>query len=933
MTADLHPDRLLDLVRRLAAELRPGTRDYDALGLDHRLERDFGLDSLARVELVARIEREFGRALAATALAEAETPRDLLHLLAATGLATEKIGAGRTALADNADGAERACVPDQIDTLIAALEWQATATGPGSQTHMILLDDAGAADEVSYARLLAAARRVAAGLIARGVAPGDRVALMLPTGLDFFAAFHGALHAGAVPVPLYPPARPAQLEEHMRRVAGIIASAGAVWLITDPRARLFADVLTARCPALGGAVTAEELSRSGELAAAVPRQAADIAFLQYTSGSTGEPKGVMLTHANLLANIRAMRLATGAQARDTFVSWLPLYHDMGLIGAGLGSLVVGFCLVLMSPLAFLARPRAWLEAIDRYRGTLSAAPNFAYELCASRLDDRDLAGLDLSSWRLTFNGAEPVSPATLERFAARCAPLGLPRTALAAVYGLAECAVGLCFPPSGRGPRIDTVERRALQDAGDARAVLPDTPGALKVVGCGQPLAGHGLRIVDAHGRELPERRVGRVQFTGPSATAGYFNNAAATAKLVAGEWRNTGDLGYLAEGELFLTGREKDIIIRAGHNIHPQELEEAIGNLEGVRRGGVAVFPTRDEASGTERLVVLAETRADAAACRHIRAEIDRLAIDLIGTPADDIVLAPPRTVLKTSSGKIRRTACREAYERGTLLAAARAPVLQAARLAASAAMARLRRLPVALVDALWGAWACIVFGTLVAVFWPLIVLLPGSLLPRRVARIGARLTLRLTGLAPRVAGLEHLAAPGPHILVANHASYLDGLVLAAALPPHFAYVAKEELLGSRFAAAPLKRLGTLFVARADAVRGIEDTQAIAKRLAQGEALVFFAEGTFREAPGLLPFRLGAFQIAARTGAAVLPVTLSGTRRLLPGERRWPRFVHLAVTIDAPLMPSGREWEGALALRAAARACIAARVGEPSVE
>lgn len=446
-----------------------------------------------------------------------------------------------------------------------------------------------------------------------------------------------------MPVPLYPPTRPAQLEEHLRRIAGILANAGARWFITDPRARLFAAALSGQCPDLVGIVTAAELSLPCASPILPARAAADLAFIQYTSGSTGDPKGVALTHANLLANIRAMRQAARATPDDVFVSWLPLYHDMGLIGAGLGSMVIGFPLVLMSPLAFLARPLRWLDAISRYRGTLSAAPNFAYELCANKLTDSELAGLDLSCWRMACNGAEAVSPVTLERFAARLAPYGLQRKAQMPVYGLAECSVGLAFPPPGRGPRIDRVGRRALVDEGLALPVSDDQGDAKSVPGCGHALPGHAIRIVDAAGRLLPERQVGRIQFCGPSATAGYFDNPAATALLCDGDWRNSGDLGYLADGELFITGREKDIIIRGGHNIHPQELEEAVGRIAGVRAGNVAVFAATDERVGSERLVVLAETRAAEEAHADIRAAVERLASELTGLPADDVVLAPP--------------------------------------------------------------------------------------------------------------------------------------------------------------------------------------------------------------------------------------------------------------------------------------------------
>ena len=928
MTASIHAEaeQLLDIVRKLSRELRPGANGIERLGLDHALERDFGLDSLARVELLARIERELGVRLDEAALVEAETPRDLLQQMGTASPAVTPAPAHAVTMAEPA--LEQP--PETLATLVDLLEWHVAQHG--EQVHITLYGEAEHSEDISYRLLQAEARALAAGLLAHGLGAGDRVAIMLPTGREFFAAFYGALYAGCVPVPLYPPARPSQIEDHMRRIAGIVANAQAALLVTDARAKPLGHLLRAQCPSLRGVATVADLSNAAAVPLPPSPRADDIAFLQYTSGSTGNPKGVVLTHANLLANLNSMERASGVTAKDVFVSWLPLYHDMGLIGACMGSLYVGFRLVLMSPLAFLARPGRWLWAIHRHRASVSAAPNFAYELCVNKLDDRDLEGLDLGSWRLAYNGAEPVSPDTMERFTTRFARYGFRASAMTPVYGLAESSVGLAFPPLGRGPLIDRVDRAALSRSGIARPAAAGDTHAQRIVSCGLPLPDHAIRIVDADGRELPERTLGRVQFQGPSATRGYFRTPEASQRLFDGAWLNTGDLGYLAAGELYLTGREKDIIIRGGQNLYPQELEEAVSRLPGVRRGGVAVFPASDAQTGTERLVVLAEIREDTAGNRErIQAEIDRLAVDLIGMPADDIVLAPPRTVLKTSSGKVRRAACRERYERGELIGAQRPPWQQWLRLAGAGAIAQARRLLGRGADSAWAAWAWTVYVAIVPLAWLLIALAPFLTLRRRIARGCARIALALTGLTPRVAGLQHLSRQaGAVIVVANHASYLDAMILTAVLPPRFTYVAKQELLKKSLAAIPLRRLGSAFVERFDSARGVEDTQALEERVRAGESVVFFPEGTFRSQPGLLPFRLGAFMLAVRTGRPVLPVTLTGTRPLLRGEEWRPHYSALQVHIGAALSAEGEDWQAALQLRDHARRQVLARLGEP---
>ena len=641
----------------------------------------------------------------------------------------------------------------------------------------------------------------------------------------------------------------------------------------------------------------------------------------------------MLSHANLLANVRAMWGASRISSADTFVSWLPLYHDMGLIGACIGSLFVGYRLVLMSPLEFLSKPSRWLWAIHDHRATVSAAPNFAYELCVNKLGDADLDGLDLSSWRLAFNGAEPVSTDTIERFASRFARYGFRRESMFTVFGLAEGVLGVTFPPVGRGPLIDCVDRDALMRDGIAKPARAGDPNALRFVSCGVPLPGHEVRVVDgAH--ELPERVQGRVQFRGPSATRGYYKNPSANTDLFADDWLNTGDLGYFAAGELYLTGREKDLIVRRGVNIHPAELEAAVAELPGVRKGGVAVFPATDPRTGSERLVVLAETRVtDAGERDQIVAAITRLAADRIGTPPDDVVLTPPRSVLKTSSGKIRRTMSRELYEQGALGRTQRAPWWQLTRAVARAAASQAWRGARGVVHIAWAFWAWSVFFIASAGAWLTTMILPGVDLRRRAARAWARCALRLSGIHVRVEGLDRLPTASAAVVVANHASYADSILLTATLPPRFGYAVKRELATAALLGASLRRLGAVFVERADAAGGVEDTGVLEAHTRAGEPLVMFPEGTFRRAPGLLPFKLGAFVVAAHTGAPIIPVALVGTRSLLrPGE--WlPHRCEIVITIGTPIVSSEHDWDAALALRDAARRAILARVPEPDAD
>ncbi|MDD5249834.1 MAG: AMP-binding protein [Rhodocyclaceae bacterium] len=919
--------QLLALVTQLrdethAARLQPVT-------LDSRLEGELGFDSLARAELLMRVERDFGCRLATELLATVETPRDLLDavLRAQERPAAPALAAPSGAAAASPDRDEGAAAPASAATLVDVLEWHA-AHQP-ERIHIVTLGSAGDG-AISYGALWRRAHAVAAGLQARGFAPNEAAAIMLPTCAEFFPSFFGVLLAGGVPVPIYPPARPSQLEDHLRRHAAILANAGASVLITFAAAALPARLLRGQADCVREIVIAAELVADERLPQRVAVRPEQLAFLQYTSGSTGNPKGVMLTHANLLANIRAMGAVAGVSGRDSFVSWLPLYHDMGLISAWLSSLTFGMRFAVMSPLDFLAAPERWLWAIHHQRGTLSGAPNFAYELCVKRIADEQLAGLDLSSWRIAFNGAEPVNADTMARFAARFSRWGLRPQALAPAYGLAECSVALSLTVN-RGLLVDRVRRRDFSAGGAALPAPDDEPDALRFVACGRPLPGHGIRIVDAAGKELPERREGRLQFRGPSATAGYYRNAAATrALLVAGDWRDSGDYAYLADGEVFPTGRAKDIIIKGGRNFYPQELEEAVGKIPGIRQGNVAVFASADPASGSERIVVAAETKAaDKAMQERLRAAIHEQALAVLGVPADDVVVSHRHIVLKTSSGKLRRAASRELYEKGGA-AAPRAVWLQVLRLALAGVAPGARRLWHAARGLAYGAWAWLVFAALVGPAWLAVVLMPRPALAWAAARGAARLALAATGVRLAVTGREHLAGSGPRVLAANHASYLDGLVLVAALPyRQWRFVAKRELMDQFFARHFLAALGCQFVERFELRQGVTDAQRIGASIAAGHAPVFFVEGTFTRVPGLRPFRMGAFVVAAQSGVPVLPVALRGTRDLMRDGTWMPRHGAIALDIGAPIAPSGSDWAAAVRLRDATRAEILRHCGE----
>ncbi|TAN53395.1 MAG: acyl-phosphate glycerol 3-phosphate acyltransferase [Methylococcaceae bacterium] len=928
-------EKLLTLVRRLGGELNIRPARLQAFHLDSRFDRELGLDSLTRMELLTRVEAGFGVRLAEAVYANVETPRDLLRaVLAAHNSAAEQVTAISQLQLQHLQTA-----PDGAQTLLEVLDWHA-ARHP-DRPHIQSYQDEGEGEIITYGQLQSRSAAVAAGLQQCGLQPRQAVAIMLPSGGEYFYAFFGALLAGGIPVPIYPPTRSAHLEDHLLRHSAILDNCQAAVLVTVAEALPLARRLKPQVQSLHTLTTVEQLTQSQ---AGLVRQtvvAGDLAFLQYTSGSTGTPKGVMLSHANLLANVRAMGVATAADSSDVFVSWLPLYHDMGLIGAWLGSLYHGMLLVNFSSLGFLARPSRWLWAIHRYRGTLTAAPNFAYELCLKRLKEESLQGLDLSSLRLMFNGAEPVNPATLERFCDYFGRFGLERKAMTPVYGLAENSVGLTFPPLQRGPLFDCVERETL--AAQGRAVpCADGAGAIRFPSCGVVLPRHDIRIVDGAGRELPEREQGQLEFRGPSATAGYYRNPERSRELFHDRWVKSGDLAYVAGGEVYLTGRVKDVIIHAGRNIYPHELESAVGRLNGVREGCVAVFGCADAVSGTEKLVVMAESREmDEAGREALCTQVNEIAADLVGMPPDAVVLVPPHTVLKTSSGKIRRSACRELYEGGLAPNGPHSAKTRLLRLKLAAGLPHLRRWLRETAALGYAAYAWTVLLSVSTLVWSVIALCPVFAWRWPIFRGGAWLLTRLTGTPVFRHGLNHLPPlDKPCIYVCNHTGYLDGLALACTIAQPLLFVAKIELAGQFIAGTFLRRMRAEFVERFDYQQGTGDAQRLALAARQGRSLLYFPEGRFTHRAGLLPFRMGAFLAAAQSHLPVLPLALRGSRDMLRNETWFPRRGAFTVTVGEPLDPLvlreqeglADDWSVALRLRDLARAQMLRHCGEPDL-
>jgi acyl-CoA synthetase (AMP-forming)/AMP-acid ligase II len=519
----------------------------------------------------------------------------------------------------------------------------------------------------TFFRLDSHIRRAASLLSRAGVSDGDRVALCITSPPDFLSFFLATQALGAIPVPLPSPSEfrfPAGFRE---RVGAAVEDCAPRALVSDVASNIEAflpGIAVRPSIIVAGMASDDRGEREPPPSLRFERRPHETAFIQYTSGSSGSPKGVVVTHGNLIANMRSCAKAAQFGPDDRSVSWLPLYHDMGLVGGLLLGVYLGLATFVMRTKSFTEHPVNWLRAISQFRGTFACAPNVAYHLLVNRLPEEAIAGLDLSSWRLAFNGAEPIDRATVEGFARRFGPNGMSRTAMFPVYGMAECTLAIAFPTPGAPVSLDFVDRDSLARTGVASRVARDSPVAVCFVGVGRAVPEQQVRVLDRDANaEVSERVVGEIAVSGPSVSPYYFRTDGRYPSP-RGELR-TGDLGYIADGALYVVDRIKDLLILGGRNIVPSDVEGAVAEVGDVRRGSVIAFARRGS-EGTDGLYLVVGVEAAGLGSDDLRQRIRRTVHERFGVVPRDVVVIRAGAVPKTSSGKIRRSLCLELYERG---------------------------------------------------------------------------------------------------------------------------------------------------------------------------------------------------------------------------------------------------------------------------
>lgn len=526
----------------------------------------------------------------------------------------------------------------------------------------------GSAAYYPYQDIRTRALRAAGTFQAAGMQPGDRVALILATSVQFFDAILGIQLAGGIPVPVYPPLQLGKLPEYFERTRGMMTRIGARYLVTESRIKKILGLAIQDVPTLERVFDAADLLTSAAYHPVAIQPDAP-AFLQFSSGTTSLPKAVIVTHTNLVHSLEMMagifRRYDENYAERGAVSWLPLYHDMGLVGIMFMGLYRPATMTYIGPEVFIANPALWLQTISKYRAVLSAAPSFAYGYCLDRIKDSDLAGVDLSSWGIALNGAEPVDIDTMARFTERFSKYGLPEGAMTPAYGLAEAGLAVSFSALEEPPIVTEFDRDALGEQGIA---VPG-PGR-RLPSIGKAVDGLEVQIWDTNDQPVAGGTVGKIMIRGASVTPGYWEAPEATASVFRNGWLDTGDLGFFYQGELYISGRLKDLIIIRGRNYAPQEIEECLNGIDGLRHASAAAVSQLLEKQG-EQLIVLAEresgtTRPDEDLATEIR---ERIMAGIALKPYI-VQLLEAGSLPRTPSGKIRRSEALRQYLAGELVA-----------------------------------------------------------------------------------------------------------------------------------------------------------------------------------------------------------------------------------------------------------------------
>lgn len=920
--------RLIDIAHQFLKDTE-GKYSQRTITLASSLQAHLGIDSLGRAELFHRIEKSFAIKFPDKVIAEAETLADIANAIAEVPSFQE---VSTFSVVKPRPLAEKIVVnTSSAETLIDLLLLYVAKTP--DRIHVALQEDQGKETTVTYKQLLDRSLCVAYALQQLGLTHGETVAIMLPTSVGFLFTFFGTLLAGGIPVPIYPPLRLHQIEAYAKQEAKILQNAEAKILVVFKEAKTVGYLLRSLVPALKAVVAVDSLLEETKKASLYTPSPDDIAFIQYTSGSTNLPKGVVLTHANLLANIRAYSDAIKTSSEDVAISWLPLYHDLGLIGKWLGSLYCGAQLILFSPIHFLNRPEQWLWAIHYFRGTISAGPNFAYRLCAQKIDAAAIEGLDLSSWRLAICGAETIHPQTIKQFTERYRHYGFNPTSFVPVYGLAETSLGLTVPPLGRIPWIDSIDRKAFEEKNLAILVSEDNKkNALEFVSCGKPLSGQEVRIVGDNNQELPERHIGHLEFKGPSCMQGYYRNPEATVAAYHDGWWRSGDLAYQANGEFIITGRQKDIIIKSGRNLSPMEIEDLTSQVDGIRQGCVIAFSVPDEQKGTEKLIVIAEVREKKLVQnKSIIEKINEKLGNAIDAIPDEIVLVPAKTIPKTSSGKLQRVACKTAYLQGKMGKKSLPAWMQLAKLAFKWAGTEIGRVFTMTGTIIYSVYLFSLFGISLLLVWLSLFLLPREA-ALRLCKIWVKFLSAVAFSPIKIIGKENITKASAMIFAVNHASYIDAVLMIGMLPSNVRFVGKKELLKVPVLRTFMKKLNYFAIDRAD-FANTKDAEEIEQTLRDGNSILIFPEGTFGYATGLRPFKAGTFKMAAETNIPVCPIAIKGSRNILRGSEKLLRRNKIEITVSQPILSQGTAWADVMQLKHAVYAEIAKYCGEPTLD